>query len=66
VADGETGFLVAPETAAVADRLGRLLDDTPLRQRLAARGYERVRDELSLERMVAAAADVVRACAVRR
>lgn len=52
--DGETGITVPPANAGVlADALNRLLDDEPLRRRMGEAGRERVRRELSLERMVA-------------
>jgi glycosyltransferase involved in cell wall biosynthesis len=39
VADGETGFVVAPgDEAALGERLARLLGDEPLRRRLGERG----------------------------
>jgi len=57
VRDGEDGFLVPPgDPAALADRIGRLLDDEPLRQRIAARLRERATREFDIE----VAADRVR------
>lgn len=61
VADGESGFLVPAETSPIAARLGLLLDDEPLCRRMAERASERVREELSLERMVREAVAVVHA-----
>ncbi|HEX4841223.1 MAG TPA: glycosyltransferase, partial [bacterium] len=40
VHDGDTGVLVPPAPDALADSVVHLLDNTPLRQRLAARGRE--------------------------
>ncbi len=41
--DGENGLLVQPgDIPALADALGRLLDDAPLRRRLANCGFEEV------------------------
>ena len=41
--DGENGLLVQPgDIHSLADALGRLLDDAPLRRRLAATAYEEV------------------------
>jgi len=43
VVDGETGLLVAPgRPDALADAIGRLLDDAPLARRLADAGRQRV------------------------
>jgi glycosyltransferase involved in cell wall biosynthesis len=53
VVDGKTGLLAPPgDTAAVADALGRLLDDVELRQRLGASGLKRAHDEFSVQHMV--------------
>jgi glycosyltransferase involved in cell wall biosynthesis len=49
VVDGETGVLVAPgDPTALADALGRLLDDRELRQRLGAAGRARAEDSFDL------------------
>jgi glycosyltransferase involved in cell wall biosynthesis len=51
VLDGVTGYRVpVGDTDAVADRIGRLLDDPGLRRDMGARGYARVRDEFPIER----------------
>lgn len=43
VADGETGYLAEPENAAdIAEKIGRLLADTGLRERFGQCGRERV------------------------
>jgi glycosyltransferase involved in cell wall biosynthesis len=50
--DGEgSGGIVVPtdDSAALAEALGRLIDDAPLRQRLGERGRERVERAYSLE-----------------
>jgi glycosyltransferase involved in cell wall biosynthesis len=50
VVDGVTGLLTPDgDASALADRLARLLADEPLRLRLTALGYERVRRTYSLE-----------------
>lgn len=52
--DGESGLTVPPRDApALADALARLLDDEPLRARLARGARARVAAEFSLERMAA-------------
>ncbi|MFP4451254.1 MAG: glycosyltransferase, partial [Rhodosalinus sp.] len=49
VRDGETGLIVPPgEAGALAEALGRLLDDAPLRQRLAEAGRAAVEAEFNL------------------
>src|SRR5262249_12702678 len=51
VADGETGFLVAPgDSQAIATALERLADDTQLRQRLGAEARARAEREFDLDR----------------
>jgi glycosyltransferase involved in cell wall biosynthesis len=48
VADGQTGLLVPPrDPHALAQAIGRLLDDAELRRRLGDAGYERVRERFS-------------------
>src|SRR5262249_47551148 len=50
VRDGEDGFLVPPrDPAALADRVNRLLEDEPLRQRIAAHVRERAPREFDIE-----------------
>jgi rhamnosyl/mannosyltransferase len=52
--DGETGFVVpARDPDALAAALARLMDDAALRARLGAAGRARVRQEFTLENMVA-------------
>jgi glycosyltransferase involved in cell wall biosynthesis len=54
VADGEDGFLVpSGDTDALAARLAELAADPALRERMGARGAERMREHYSVERMVA-------------
>ena len=51
VVDGETGYRVpVGDVDALADRLGRLLDDPALRREMGDRGYARARDEFPIER----------------
>ncbi len=50
VVDGEDGFLVPPrDAAALAAGINRLLDDEPLRRRIAARVRERAGREFDIE-----------------
>jgi glycosyltransferase involved in cell wall biosynthesis len=52
VAEGETGFVVAPEDPpALAAAIGRLLDDPQLRARLGEGGRRRFAEVFSLERL---------------
>lgn len=52
--DGESGLTVPPRDApALADAVARLLDDEPLRARLAEGARARVAGQFSLERMTA-------------
>jgi glycosyltransferase involved in cell wall biosynthesis len=54
IADGETGLLVPPGDApALAEALGRLLDDPPLRTRLATSARAVVRSRFTVEGTVA-------------
>jgi len=55
IAEGKTGFVCeVGDLEAICERLERLAQDPDLRQRLGARGRERVASEFSLERMVEA------------
>jgi glycosyltransferase involved in cell wall biosynthesis len=49
VLDDEVALLVAPEPAAFADAMVRLLDDAPLRERLSRNAAERARTKYSRE-----------------
>jgi glycosyltransferase involved in cell wall biosynthesis/peptidoglycan/xylan/chitin deacetylase (PgdA/CDA1 family) len=54
VVDGETGYLVASEdSAALADRILKLLDNPDLRKRMGEAGRSRAIEQFSVERMVA-------------
>jgi phosphatidylinositol alpha-1,6-mannosyltransferase len=54
VRDGETGLLVDAERVdAVADAVGRLLDDAPLRARLGAAGRRAVESRYNWNRVTA-------------
>jgi glycosyltransferase involved in cell wall biosynthesis len=62
VIHGETGYLVPKgDRAGIARHTNRLLDDAALAQRLGANGRERIANEFSVERMVAAYATLYRA-----
>ncbi|MBI3965382.1 MAG: glycosyltransferase [Chloroflexi bacterium] len=66
VADGTTGFVVAPcDAAALASAVLRLADAS-LRQRLGQAGRERVRREFTVERCLSATAAVYREAVERR
>jgi glycosyltransferase involved in cell wall biosynthesis len=53
VVDEDSGFLVEPgDVGAVADRLGRLADDSDLRERMGASGRARVIERYSVPRLV--------------
>jgi glycosyltransferase involved in cell wall biosynthesis len=55
VRDGETGFLVAPrDPPALAERIGRLLDDPALARKMGEAGRRRQQEAFSLEAMVGA------------
>jgi L-malate glycosyltransferase len=59
VEEEETGLLVPPRNHhALADAIVRALNDRPLRERLAAAGFARVRERFTVERMVAETAAV--------
>lgn len=60
IVDNETtGLLVDPRDAnELAAAIVRLLTDDPLRQRMAAAGYARVRERFTVERMVGATARI--------
>jgi glycosyltransferase involved in cell wall biosynthesis len=54
VTDGESGFLVpVGDTKMLASRINRLLDEPDLSRRFGQAGQARVRDQFSVERMVA-------------
>ncbi|PYK09251.1 MAG: hypothetical protein DME65_12425 [Verrucomicrobia bacterium] len=54
VVDGETGFLVSPgNTAALAQALGRLLEDAKLRLNYGRAGRARIEQHFRIERTVA-------------
>lgn len=54
VEDGETGFVVEPGSSdALADSLGRMLDDPQLARKLGAAGRRRADQRFSVRRMVA-------------
>jgi glycosyltransferase involved in cell wall biosynthesis len=54
IGDGETGYLIAPERPdLLAERLGRLLQDSTLRARMGAAGRQRIEAAFTLEKMVA-------------
>ncbi|MCG5238602.1 glycosyltransferase family 4 protein [Azospirillum doebereinerae] len=63
IADGEHGVLTAPEAAAIAAGLDRLLTDPPLRLRLGEAAYERLRAEFGMtagiDRLLRRLADTV-------
>ncbi|MCY4537441.1 MAG: glycosyltransferase family 4 protein [Chloroflexi bacterium] len=53
VIDGETGFIVNPfETATLAERLGRLLEDRDLSREMGRRGRARIGERFALDRQV--------------
>ena len=59
--DGETGLLVAPDDpGALAQAIGRLLDDDELRARLGAAGRERVLGRFTWQVTAAGTADQYR------
>lgn len=63
VVDGETGLLLAPgDFEALADAVGRLIEDPALRSRLAAAGASRARENFSWETIAAAYETAFRRC----
>jgi glycosyltransferase involved in cell wall biosynthesis len=53
VVEGETGYVVPVGSAeSLADRMGELLSDGPLRDGMGEAGYRRVREHFTDERMV--------------
>jgi len=68
VVAGETGFIVNPyDTAALADKLRRLLTDADLRQRMGMMGRERIAAHFSLDDQVRRMVEIYeRALAMRR
>jgi glycogen(starch) synthase len=53
VKDGENGLLFAPgDSHDLAEKIGRLLGDVDLRQRLAKAGWQTIVDDFSLPRMI--------------
>ncbi|HSB36415.1 MAG TPA: glycosyltransferase [Thermoanaerobaculia bacterium] len=59
--DGEDGFLVPPRDPAIlADRVNRLLEDEPLRERMAAHVRERAPREFAVEVAAAKVAALIR------
>src|SRR5580765_5547414 len=56
---GQTGLLVEPrDPGQLADAILRLIQDEPMRKRIAEAGYARVRERFTVERMVAGTAAV--------
>lgn len=45
--DGETGFLVKPDSRELAEAISKLLSDNPLRERMGSKGREFVSNNLS-------------------
>jgi len=61
VVDGETGYLVrVGDSVGIAQFTDRILADQALAQRLGTAGRERMRQQFSLDRMVAAHAELYR------
>lgn len=52
VTDGETGYLVAGDTAELADRVSRLASDAGLRAAMGRRGRARIETSFAVETMV--------------
>jgi len=67
VEDGRTGFLVQPRDAtALADALGRLLEDPRLRHEMGQAGRQKVLEEFDLDRNAAKLATLIAAVASRQ
>jgi glycosyltransferase involved in cell wall biosynthesis len=65
--DGETALLVPPgDAVALAQAIGRLLDDAPLRARLSEAALLRSRDRYSWAASARATAEVYREVLARR
>lgn len=61
VVDGETGILVeARDAPALADAMGRLLEDRALRQHMGLLGAARLEEQFSIERTVSGTLEVYR------
>jgi glycosyltransferase involved in cell wall biosynthesis len=56
--DGECGLVVSPSSSSLAAAMSRLTRDPDLRERLAHKAYERVRDQYSSERMAQKYVDI--------
>lgn len=60
VPDGQTGFVVPlGDAATMADRIGRMLADEPLRRRMGIRARVWIEQEFSTARLAAKTADVI-------
>jgi glycosyltransferase involved in cell wall biosynthesis len=60
--DGETGYLIrVGDSVGMAQFTDRILADPSLAQRLGAAGRDRMRTDFSIDRMVAAHAELYRA-----
>ena len=61
VVDGETGFIVPQRSPRImAEKIELLLDDAFLRDRMGARGRERIKSEFNIEKMAAAHMELYR------
>jgi glycosyltransferase involved in cell wall biosynthesis len=56
--DEECGLVVSPSSSSLAAAMSRLTRDPDLRERLAHKAYERVRDQYSSERMAQKYVDI--------
>ena len=66
IEDGATGLLVTPgDPGELAAAIGRLLEDEPLRHRLARQARQRVEDAFHLDQMVEKTLEVYRDCLER-
>lgn len=64
VVDGETGFLVEEgDWEAMADRMGRLLDEPETAARMGRAGRERARESFGMDESIARLAGILRAAA---